>query len=53
MLPMAGIVHRDHERVVRELRRQRVGDVREGRDSAMARQVIAENGESLHAGRVC
>ena len=51
-VPSAGIVHRQHERVdVRQRCRQRIGEVRRERgDAALARQVIAEDGESFHAG---
>ena len=50
-VPSAGIVHREHERVdVRQRCRQRVCEVRRERgNSALTRQVIAKDGESLHS----
>ena len=49
-VPSTGIVHREHERVdMRQLCRQRIGEVRrECGDSALPRQVIAKDGDSLH-----
>ena len=51
-VPTAGIVHRQHERVdIRRRGRQGISEVRRERgDSALARQVVAEDGESFHSG---
>ena len=50
-VPSAGVVHREHERVdIRRGCRQGISEVcRERGDSALARQVVAEDGESFHS----
>ena len=51
-VPSDGIVHRKHEGVdVRRCGRQSISEVRRERgDSAPAREVVAEDGESFHSG---